>query len=79
MIYANSRELRQEDMEEVRRWIWTLLKPEDTPTTRAIKKDFISEKLLTKYCQYLGPKYQDHQCSKCNGGNTVNIPEVELE
>ncbi|WMV58843.1 hypothetical protein MTR67_052228 [Solanum verrucosum] len=37
MIYSNSRELRKTDMEEVQRWILSLLKPEERPTTRALK------------------------------------------
>ncbi|WMV58501.1 hypothetical protein MTR67_051886 [Solanum verrucosum] len=37
MIYSNSRELRKEDMNEVQRWILSLLKPEERPTTRALK------------------------------------------
>ena len=59
MIYANSREIRQADMEEVKKWILSLLKPEATPTTRAIKKGFISEELLTRYCKLIGHKYPD--------------------
>ena len=41
MIYSNSRELRRADMDEVQRWILSLLKPEEQPTTRALKKEFI--------------------------------------
>ncbi|KAG5576630.1 hypothetical protein H5410_056764 [Solanum commersonii] len=37
MIYSNSRELRRTDMDEVQRWILSLLKPEERPTTRALK------------------------------------------
>ncbi|KAG5586403.1 hypothetical protein H5410_046837, partial [Solanum commersonii] len=37
MIYSNSRELRKADMDEVQRWILSLLKPEEQPTTRALK------------------------------------------
>ncbi|WMV09589.1 hypothetical protein MTR67_002974 [Solanum verrucosum] len=33
MIYSNSRELRKADMDEVQRWILSLLKPEERPTT----------------------------------------------
>ena len=79
MIYSNSREYRPADMEEVRQWILSLLRPEDLPTTRALKKAFISEELLTRYCQLIGHKYPDHKCSKCNGGDTIYIPEVILE
>ncbi|WMV50966.1 hypothetical protein MTR67_044351 [Solanum verrucosum] len=33
MIYSNSMELRKADMDEVQRWILSLLKPEEQPTT----------------------------------------------
>ncbi|XP_070004333.1 uncharacterized protein [Nicotiana sylvestris] len=78
MIYANSRELRQEDMDEVQKWISSLLKPEIQPTTRALKKGFISNELLTRYCKLVGHKYPDHICSKCNGEDN-HVPEVQLE
>ena len=45
-------------MEEVQKWILTLLKPEATPTTRAIKQGFISEELMTRYCKLVGHNYQ---------------------
>ncbi|WMV46276.1 hypothetical protein MTR67_039661 [Solanum verrucosum] len=67
MIYSNSRELKQADMDEVQKWILSLLKPEEQPITRAIKKGFISNELLTRYCKLIGHKYPDHICSKCNG------------
>ncbi|WMV19946.1 hypothetical protein MTR67_013331 [Solanum verrucosum] len=38
MIYSNSRELRQTYMNEVQKWILSLLKPEEQPITRALKK-----------------------------------------
>ncbi|KAG5631961.1 hypothetical protein H5410_003678, partial [Solanum commersonii] len=47
MIYSNSRELRKADMDEVQRWILSLLKPEERPTTRALKVGFISPELST--------------------------------
>ncbi|XP_025886063.2 uncharacterized protein [Solanum lycopersicum] len=78
MIYANSREIRQADMEEVQKWILSLLKQKATPTTRAIKQGFISEELMTRYCKLVGHKYPDHICSKCNQGDDI-IPEVILE
>ncbi|XP_015060547.1 uncharacterized protein LOC107029979, partial [Solanum pennellii] len=78
MIYANSREIRQTDMEEVQKWILSLLKPEATPTTRALKQGFISEELMTRYCKLIGHKYPDHICSKCNQGDDI-IPDVQLE
>ncbi|XP_070003590.1 uncharacterized protein [Nicotiana sylvestris] len=78
MIYANSRELRQGDMDEVQKWILSLLKQEIQPTTRALKKGFISNELLTRYCKLVGHKYPDHICSKCNGEDN-HVPEVQLE
>ncbi|XP_070011957.1 uncharacterized protein [Nicotiana sylvestris] len=78
MIYANSKELRQGDMDEVQKWILSLLKPEMQPTTRALKKEFISNELLTRYCKLVGHKYPDHICSKCNGDDNY-VPEVQLE
>ncbi|KAG5579837.1 hypothetical protein H5410_050464 [Solanum commersonii] len=78
MIYSNSRELRKADMDEVQRWILSLLKPEEQPTTRALKVGFISAELLTRYCKLIGHKYPDHMCSKCNGEDNI-IPDVQLE
>ena len=45
---------------------------------RIIKKGFISDGLLTRYCKIIGHKYPDHQCSRCNGEDNI-IPEVHLE
>ncbi|KAG5619781.1 hypothetical protein H5410_004999 [Solanum commersonii] len=67
MIYSNSRELRQADMDEVQKWILSLLKPEEQPIIKALKKGFISNELLTRYCKLIGHKYPDHICSECNG------------
>ncbi|KAG5580348.1 hypothetical protein H5410_050975 [Solanum commersonii] len=78
MIYSNSRELRRADMDEVQRWILSLLKPEERPTTRALKAGFISTELLTRYCKLIGHKYPDHICSKCNGEDNI-IPDVDSE
>ncbi|KAG5585859.1 hypothetical protein H5410_046293 [Solanum commersonii] len=78
MIYSNSRELRRIVMDEVQRWILSLLKPEERPTTRALKAGFISPELLTRYCKLIGHKYPDHICSKYNGEDNV-IPDVQLE
>ncbi|KAG5581119.1 hypothetical protein H5410_051746 [Solanum commersonii] len=78
MIYSNSRELRQADMDEVQKWILSLLKLEEQPITRALKKGFISNELLTRYCKLIGHKYPDHICSKCNREDNV-IPDVQLE
>ena len=39
MIYSNSKELSRTDMEEVQRWILSLLKPEEQPITRALKRN----------------------------------------
>ncbi|KAG5615344.1 hypothetical protein H5410_015168 [Solanum commersonii] len=78
MIYSNSRELRKADMDEVQRWILSLLKLEERPTTRALKVGFISAELLTRYCKLIGHKYPDHICSKCNGEDNI-ILDVQLE
>ena len=78
MIYSNSKETREQDMEEIRQWILSLLKPEQKPTTRALRKGFISEELLTRYCKIIGQKYPDHICSKCQGEDNV-IPDVQIE
>ncbi|WMV49943.1 hypothetical protein MTR67_043328 [Solanum verrucosum] len=78
MIYSNSRELRKTDMDEVHRWILSLHKPEERPTTRALKAGFISTKLLTRYCKLNRHKYPDHICSKCNGEDNI-ILDVDLE
>ncbi|WMV46244.1 hypothetical protein MTR67_039629 [Solanum verrucosum] len=78
MIYSNSRELRKSNMDEVQRWILSLLRPEERPTTRAPKTGFISAELLTIYCKLIGHKYPDHICSKFNGEDNV-IPDVHLE
>ncbi|WMV34741.1 hypothetical protein MTR67_028126, partial [Solanum verrucosum] len=43
MIYSNSRELRKADMDEVQRWILSLLKLEERPTTRALKEDLFQQ------------------------------------
>ncbi|KAG5576367.1 hypothetical protein H5410_056501 [Solanum commersonii] len=43
MIYSNSRELRKEDMDEVLRWILSLLKPEERPTTKHSKQDLFCQ------------------------------------
>ena len=51
-------------MEVVQKWILCLLKPEATPTTRAIKQGFISEEQMTRYCKLVGNKYPDHICFK---------------
>ena len=78
MIYSNCKDIRVADMEEVRQWILSLLKPEQTPTTRAIRKNFISQDLMTRYCKLIGQKYPDHLCSKCNGEDNY-VPGVQLE
>ncbi|KAG5579814.1 hypothetical protein H5410_050441 [Solanum commersonii] len=78
MIYSNSRELRKANMDEVQRWILSLLNPEERPTTRALKVGFISAELLTRYCKLISHKYPDHICSKCNREDNI-IPDVQLE
>ncbi|XP_069154036.1 uncharacterized protein [Solanum lycopersicum] len=54
IIYSNCREIRIADMEDLRQWILSLLKPEQIPTTRAIRKNFISANLMTRYCKLIG-------------------------
>ena len=78
MIYSNCRDIRAADMEEIRQWILSLLKPEQTPTARAIRKIFISPNLMASYCKLIGQKYPDHLCTKCDGEDNY-IPEVQLE
>ncbi|XP_027774289.1 uncharacterized protein LOC114077993 [Solanum pennellii] len=78
IIYSNCRDIREADMEELRQWILSLLRPETTPTTRAIRKNFISSNLMTRYCKLIGQKYPDHLCSKCEGEENY-IPYVQLE
>ncbi|WMV18569.1 hypothetical protein MTR67_011954 [Solanum verrucosum] len=71
MIYSNCREIKAADMEELRQWALSLLKPEQQPTTRAIRKNFISSEIMTRYCKTIGHIYPDHQCSKCQGEDNV--------
>ncbi|KAG5631089.1 hypothetical protein H5410_002806 [Solanum commersonii] len=78
MIYSNSRELRKTGIDEVQRWILSLLKLEERPITRALKAGFISSELLTRYCKLIGHNYPDHIRSKCNGEDNI-IPNVQLE
>ena len=66
-------------MDEFQRWILSQLKPEEQPTTRALKKEFILEDLLIRYCKLIGHKYPDHRNSKCNGEEDNIIPYVDLE
>ncbi|KAG5595542.1 hypothetical protein H5410_036774 [Solanum commersonii] len=78
MIYSNCRETRPTDMEEIRQWVLSLLKPEQKPTTRAIRQNFISAEIMANYCRTIGHKYPDHQCSKCYGEDNI-ISAVNLE
>ncbi|KAG5590275.1 hypothetical protein H5410_040789 [Solanum commersonii] len=78
MIYSNCRETRPIDMEEIRQWVLSLLKPEQKPTTSAIRQNFISTELMANYCKTIGHKYPDHHCSKCYGEDNI-IPAVNLE
>ena len=78
IIYSNCKAIRVADMEEIRQWILSLLKPEQIPTTRAIRKNFISPNLMVRYCKLIGQKYPDHLCTKCNGEDNF-VPKVELE
>ena len=78
MIYYNCKAIRAADMEEVRQWILSLLRPEASPTTRDIRKNLISPNLMTRYCKLIGQKYPDHLCSKCNGEDNY-VLGVQLE
>ncbi|KAG5610216.1 hypothetical protein H5410_021497 [Solanum commersonii] len=51
MIYSNSRELRKSDMDEVQRWILSLLKPKGRPTTRALKEGFNFGRIINQILQ----------------------------
>ncbi|KAG5609709.1 hypothetical protein H5410_020990 [Solanum commersonii] len=79
MIYSNSRELRKADMDEVQRWILSLLKPEERPTTKALNERFISTELLTRYCKLIRHKYPDHLCSKCNGEDNIILDRFRVK
>ncbi|KAG5595761.1 hypothetical protein H5410_036993 [Solanum commersonii] len=78
MIYSNCRETRLADMEEIRQWVLSLLKPEQKPTIRAIRQNFISTEIMANYCKIIRHKYPDHQCSKCYEEDNI-IPAVKLE
>ena len=78
IIYSNCKEIRVADMKEIRQWILSLLKLEQLPTTRAIRKNFISPNLMVRYCKLIGQKYPDHLCTKCNGEDDF-VSKVELE
>ena len=78
IIYSNCRDIRAADMENLRQWILSLLRPEQTPTTRAIQKNFISSNSMTRYCKLIGQKYLDHLCSKCEGEDNY-VSDVQLE
>ncbi|KAG5614946.1 hypothetical protein H5410_014770 [Solanum commersonii] len=73
-----TKEDKTADMEEIQQWILSLLKPEQKPTTRAIRQNFISPEIMANYCRTIGHKYSDHQCSKSYGEDNV-IPAVKLE
>ena len=78
IIYSNCKAIRVADMEDIKQWILSLLKPEQIPTTRAIRKNFISPNLMVRYCKLIGQKYPDHLCTKCNGEDDF-VSKVELE
>ncbi|XP_023802514.1 uncharacterized protein LOC111943869, partial [Cyanistes caeruleus] len=78
LIYSHAREIRRHDLEDIRLWINSLIKPEEIPMTRAIKKNYITENLLPRYCKLIGPKYQEHICTKCNGEDNI-VPEFNME
>ncbi|KAK4724029.1 hypothetical protein R3W88_026808 [Solanum pinnatisectum] len=51
LIYSTAKELRPMDKLEVKNWALSLLKPEQEPTTKAIRKGFISEDSLRPILQ----------------------------
>ncbi|KAG5600397.1 hypothetical protein H5410_031767 [Solanum commersonii] len=64
-------------MDEVQRWILSLLKPEERPTTRALKEGFISTELLTRYCKLIGHRYRIIYVQSASGEDNI-IPDVQL-
>lgn len=55
-----------------------LLKPEQEPMTKVIRKRIISEKSMEQYCKLIGKKYTKHECSRCSGVNNY-VPDVNME
>ncbi|KAK4737187.1 hypothetical protein R3W88_000884 [Solanum pinnatisectum] len=78
LIYSTAKELRPMDKLEVKNWALSLLKPEQEPITKAIRKGFISEDSLEQYCKLIGTKYTEHVCSRCSGINNY-IPDVNID
>ncbi|KAK4707032.1 hypothetical protein R3W88_033419 [Solanum pinnatisectum] len=78
LIYSTAKELRPMDKLEVKNWALTLLRPEQEPITKAIRKGFISEDSLDQYCKLIGKKYTEHECSRCSDTNNY-IPDVNID
>ena len=77
LIYSTCKEVRDHDMEELRKWGLTLLRPEEQPLTRSISKGIISEEDMDQFCEKVGQKYKDHICSRCSSKHNF-IPDVML-
>ena len=78
LIYSTAKEQRPYDILEVRKWAISLLKPEEEPMTKAIRKGIISENSMEQYCRIIGRNYTDHKCTRCSGPSNY-IPDVNLE
>ncbi|ADZ45066.1 putative inclusion body protein [Sweet potato vein clearing virus] len=76
LIYSLAKEVKPKDMEDIRLWIMTLINPEKNPLTRAIKKEFISDKIKGHYCKIIS-EYPDHLCTRC-GGRTNEVPDIDI-
>lgn len=78
LVFSNSREVKENDHEELRKWIVTLLRPEEKHLMRIIKEGFACAEILQIYCRIVGKDYQDHYRSKCGGTNNKK-PIIEIE
>ena len=77
LVYSTCKNIRENDREEIRKWIIMILKPEELPVTRSITKGVISEEAMDQFCKQVGQRYDDHICSRCSGRNNF-IPDVML-
>jgi len=78
LIYSTAKEQRPYDILEIKNWAISLLKPEQEPMTKAIRKGIISADSMEQYCRYIGRNYTDHECTRCSGPSNY-IPDVNLE
>lgn len=77
LIYSMAKIKRDGDLDEVRNWLETIVRPDEQPKTRAIKKDFISEEAKPFMCKVFN-NVSYHQCSHCGGKDDI-IPDVTLQ